>query len=284
MTKLQLLHRALNERLMAAVEQVMEMVGGTVLEYEVEMVRARKENEELRRRLRWMEGENPTDWPGNDEPVQNCPSITIEPINVSDLQSLIPDAKLAAAVSIRSADLEIIRPKSTEATISGISNNMGWVSSLSYMEPLDCDPTTKSGKGRSRSRRNMMSYACPDCGKVFGRKQNLNVHMRIHSADKPYAYRSRKACFYGDKKRKRKPHGLFKECVSRLWRTSQTLQRVLDQLQSANQWLLRPARDQRSEQSSMWAADARELLQEKICISAWSVKNSLRKHQSWQCT
>uniref|UniRef100_W5K7F9 C2H2-type domain-containing protein n=1 Tax=Astyanax mexicanus TaxID=7994 RepID=W5K7F9_ASTMX len=229
MTKLQLLHRALNERLMAAVEQVMEMVGGTVLEYEVEMVRARKENEELRRRLRWMEGENPTDWPdieidtsGSDqpvlvidEPVQNCPSITIEPINVSDLQSLIPDAKLAAAVSIRSADLEIIRPKATEATISGISNNMGWVSSLSYMEPLDCDPTTKSGKGRSRSRRNMMSYACPDCGKVFGRKQNLNVHMRIHSADKPYAYRSRKACFYGDKKRKRKPHGLFKECPSR---------------------------------------------------------------------
>lgn len=66
MTKLQLLHRALNERLMAAVEQIMEMVGGTVLEYEEETVRARKENEVLRRRLRWMEGENPTDWPGTE--------------------------------------------------------------------------------------------------------------------------------------------------------------------------------------------------------------------------
>lgn len=66
MTKLQLLHRALNERLMAAVEQIMEMVGGTVLEYEEETVRARKENEILRRRLRWMEGENPTDWPGTE--------------------------------------------------------------------------------------------------------------------------------------------------------------------------------------------------------------------------
>lgn len=203
----------------------MEMVGGTVLEYEVEMVRARKENEELRRRLRWTEGENPTDWPdieidtsGSgqpvlviDEPVQNCPSITIEPINVSDLQSLIPDAKLAAAVSIRSADLEFIRPKTTEATNSGISNSMGWVSSLSYMAPLDCDPTTKSARGRSRS--NKMSFACPDCGKVFGRKHNLMVHMRIHSADKPYAYRNREACFYGDKKRKRKPYGLLKEIV-----------------------------------------------------------------------
>lgn len=67
MTKLQLLHRALNERLMAAVEQIMEMVGGTVLEYEEETVRARKENEILRRRLRWMEGENPTDWPGTEK-------------------------------------------------------------------------------------------------------------------------------------------------------------------------------------------------------------------------
>lgn len=64
MTKLQLLHRALNERLMAAVEQIMEMVGGTVLEYEEETIRARKENEVLRRRLRWMEGANPADWPG----------------------------------------------------------------------------------------------------------------------------------------------------------------------------------------------------------------------------
>lgn len=64
MTKLQLLHRALNERLMAAVEQIMEMVGGTVLEYEEETIRARKENEALRRRLRWMEGGNPADWPG----------------------------------------------------------------------------------------------------------------------------------------------------------------------------------------------------------------------------
>lgn len=72
MTKLQLLHRALNERLMAAVEQIMEMVGGTVLEYEEETVRARKENEILRRRLRWMEGENPTDWPGSEHAASSA--------------------------------------------------------------------------------------------------------------------------------------------------------------------------------------------------------------------
>lgn len=65
MTKLQLLHRALNERMMAAVEQIMEMVGGTVLEYEEETARVRKENEVLKRRLQSIQEENRANWPGN---------------------------------------------------------------------------------------------------------------------------------------------------------------------------------------------------------------------------
>ncbi|XP_072550403.1 uncharacterized protein [Salminus brasiliensis] len=225
MTKLQLLHRALNERLMAAVEQIMEMVGGTVLEYEEETVRARKENEVLRRRLRWMEGETPTDWPDDieasgfeqpvtveDESVLNCLPIKMEPIDVSELQSLRPDGGLAA--SVRSADLDTVHPGTTESTNSGVSNNMVWDSSHSYMAPLDFDPTIVAHlRGRGRSQR--MSFACPDCGKVFGREQRLMFHMRIHSAERPYTYRRRKACFYGDKKRKKKLHGLSKVYPSR---------------------------------------------------------------------
>lgn len=65
MTKLQLLHRALNERMMAAVEQIMEMVGGTVLEYEEETARVRKENEVLKRRLQSIQEANRANWPGN---------------------------------------------------------------------------------------------------------------------------------------------------------------------------------------------------------------------------
>lgn len=89
----------------------------------------------------------------------------------------------------------------------GLVDSMTWDSAQSYMAPLDFDPT--SGPSRVRHwRRQRMSFACPDCGKVFSSKQRLMVHMRIHSTERPYEYRRRKACFYGDNKKKRKLHML----------------------------------------------------------------------------
>lgn len=217
MTKLQLLHRALNERLMAAVEQIMEMVGGTVLEYEEETVRARKENEILRRRLRWMEGENPTDWPDPTAfPVPGEASLTdtlalesliikTEPLDSSDFQLYGPDASLTASVC--TGNMEIVYPGTSAPVDAGIPDGMVWDSAQSYMAPLDFDPTL-STMARNRSQRR--SFACPDCGKVFGREQRLMFHMRVHSDERPYTYRRRKTCFYGDKKRKKKLRGLSK--------------------------------------------------------------------------
>ncbi|XP_036445519.1 zinc finger protein 420 isoform X2 [Colossoma macropomum] len=221
MTKLQLLHRALNERLMAAVEQIMEMVGGTVLEYEAETIRARKENEILRRRLRWMEGEIPTDWPDEvdpyvpeqpvslaDGPVFEGLAIKAEPVDASDCQSFTPDPNLTASVC--TADLETVNPATSQPANAVLPDGTVWDSSHSYMAPLDFDPTMAARQWRGRGRSQKMSFACPDCGKVFGREQRLMFHMRIHSAERPYMYRRRKACFYGDKKRKKKLRGLTK--------------------------------------------------------------------------
>ncbi|XP_060749319.1 uncharacterized protein LOC132861742 isoform X2 [Tachysurus vachellii] len=216
MTKLQLLHRALNERLMAAVEQIMEMVGGTVLEYEEETVRARKENEILRRRLRWMEGENPTDWPDPAFSVPGDSSLTdtlalesliikTEPIDSHDFQLYGPDTSLTASVC--TANIEVVYPGTSAPAEAGIPDGIVWDSAQSYMAPLDFDPTL-STMARNRSQRR--SFACPDCGKVFGREQRLMFHMRIHSTERPYTYRRRKTCFYGDKKRKKKLRGLSK--------------------------------------------------------------------------
>ncbi|XP_046722108.1 uncharacterized protein zgc:66474 isoform X2 [Silurus meridionalis] len=217
MTKLQLLHRALNERLMAAVEQIMEMVGGTVLEYEEETVRARKENEILRRRLRWMEGENPTDWPDpTDFSVPGEASladtlalesliIKTEPIDPSDFQLYGPDTSLTASVC--TDNMEMVHPGTSASAAAGIPDGTVWDSAQSYMAPLDFDPTM-STMARNRSQRR--SFACPDCGKVFAREQRLMFHMRVHSGERPYTYRRRKTCFYGDKKRKKKFRGLSK--------------------------------------------------------------------------
>ncbi len=92
-------------------------------------------------------------------------------------------------------------------TGAGIACSMTWDSAQSYMAPLDFDPTSGPSRvqnWRGPNRRQRMSFACPDCGKVFSSKQRLMVHMRIHSTERPYVYRRRKACFYGENKKKRK--------------------------------------------------------------------------------
>ncbi|XP_064160817.1 zinc finger protein 263-like isoform X5 [Anguilla rostrata] len=52
MTKLEILNAYFTERLMAAAQEIMHLVGETVMEYQEETVRAKRENESLRRRLR----------------------------------------------------------------------------------------------------------------------------------------------------------------------------------------------------------------------------------------
>ncbi|XP_048064328.1 zinc finger protein 551 isoform X1 [Megalobrama amblycephala] len=55
MTKLQVINTFLTERLMAALNEIMDMIGGTVLQYEKELDSVHKDNEYLRRRLKEIE-------------------------------------------------------------------------------------------------------------------------------------------------------------------------------------------------------------------------------------
>lgn len=119
-------------------------------------------------------------------------------------------------------------PQSTEqgSPIAGTSaintysqtESAKWPSTQSYMEPLEFDPTpsTMFTYGSARGKKQRMSFACPDCGKVFGREQTLMFHSRTHSAAKPYEYRRRKACFYGDNLRKKKLRGFSQVSIKML--------------------------------------------------------------------
>lgn len=131
--------------------------------------------------------------------------IKTEPIDSSDFQLCEPDTSLTASVC--TANMEMIYPGTSAPADAGIPDGMLWDSAQSYMAPLDFDPTLST---MARNRNQRRSFACPDCGKVFGREQRLMFHMRIHSAERPYTYRRRKTCFYGDKKRKKKLRGLSK--------------------------------------------------------------------------
>ncbi|XP_072560808.1 uncharacterized protein [Paramormyrops kingsleyae] len=77
MTKLQLLNDYLTERLMAAVREILEVVGSTVLEYEEESARAQREIELLRRRLRDAGAEAPV-WPAS-QPIENLEPEAVSP-------------------------------------------------------------------------------------------------------------------------------------------------------------------------------------------------------------
>lgn len=135
--------------------------------------------------------------------------IKTEPIDSSDFQLYGPDASLTASVC--TGNMEMVYPGTSAPVDAGIPDGMVWDSAQSYMAPLDFDPTL-STMARNRSQRR--SFACPDCGKVFGREQRLMFHMRVHSDERPYTYRRRKTCFYGDKKRKKKLRGLSKVYAS----------------------------------------------------------------------
>ncbi|KAJ8347372.1 hypothetical protein SKAU_G00287730 [Synaphobranchus kaupii] len=65
MTKLGLLNAYLTERLMVAVREILEVVEGTVSEYQEEAARTHRENENLRRRLREVGLDTGTNWPAH---------------------------------------------------------------------------------------------------------------------------------------------------------------------------------------------------------------------------
>lgn len=55
MTKLQVINTFLTERLMATLNEIMDMIGGTVLQYEQELDSVQKDNEYLKKRLMEIE-------------------------------------------------------------------------------------------------------------------------------------------------------------------------------------------------------------------------------------
>ncbi|KAG7459892.1 hypothetical protein MATL_G00215430 [Megalops atlanticus] len=63
MTKLRVLNAYLTERLMVAVREILEVVEGTVSEFQEEAARTHRENESLRRRLREVGYDTEADWP-----------------------------------------------------------------------------------------------------------------------------------------------------------------------------------------------------------------------------
>ncbi|XP_016108336.1 zinc finger protein 32-like [Sinocyclocheilus grahami] len=73
MTKLQVINTFLTERLMATLNEIMDMIGGTVLQYEKELDSVQKDNEYLRRRLKEIEKLVESNGPAISNPAPSSP-------------------------------------------------------------------------------------------------------------------------------------------------------------------------------------------------------------------
>ncbi|KAJ8284285.1 hypothetical protein COCON_G00031350 [Conger conger] len=62
MTKLQILNAFMTERLMVAVQEILEVIGNTMSEYQQETTRIKRENESLKWKLREVGLEAETTW------------------------------------------------------------------------------------------------------------------------------------------------------------------------------------------------------------------------------
>ncbi|KAG1967581.1 gastrula zinc finger protein XlCGF8.2DB-like [Pimephales promelas] len=75
MTKLQVINTFLTQRLMAALNEIMDMIGGTVLQYEKELDSMQKDNEYLRRRLKEIEKIVESIGPAASNPAPSSPPL-----------------------------------------------------------------------------------------------------------------------------------------------------------------------------------------------------------------
>ncbi|KAK7167478.1 hypothetical protein R3I94_001773 [Phoxinus phoxinus] len=78
MTKLQVINTFLTERLMAALNEIMDMIGGTVLQYEKELDSVQKDNEYLRRRLKEIEKIVESIGPAASNPAPSSPPLHLK--------------------------------------------------------------------------------------------------------------------------------------------------------------------------------------------------------------
>ncbi|XP_065136651.1 uncharacterized protein [Paramisgurnus dabryanus] len=104
MTKLQIINTFLTERLMAALNEIMDMVGETVLQYETELDTLQKNNEYLRRRLKETEKLFESNGLGisNSEPASSPqqlewkPSFETETMPTEIYENQVPDEQLTS--------------------------------------------------------------------------------------------------------------------------------------------------------------------------------------------
>ncbi|XP_073689458.1 uncharacterized protein [Garra rufa] len=127
MTKLQVINTFLTERLMATLNEIMDMIGGTVLQYEKQLDTVQKDNEYLRRRLKEIEKLVESNVPAisNPAPSSSPPHVkwtsSVEtetmPTEIYQNQSQVQNEQLASTKVEEFSNHALLVPESSSSDI-----------------------------------------------------------------------------------------------------------------------------------------------------------------------